>query len=269
MPIRLREVIFDIVSRLPQPLCHWLYAQGWLRSRLASILKYGVPANWLDDRYEAETIAMLREDARPAAVVADIGAHIGFESLVLARLVGESGTVLSFEPDPTNLARLRQNLKINSITNVRLIDRAVSKSTGIHLFDAQGSTTSHLVSGKVDARGGETMQVQTVSLDDFFYDEHAPIPSLLKIDVEGHELAVLEGGERFLAQFKPALLLEMHAEQSMLKCLRLLMPIGYKFKLLEKPDHDLATTACQGKTNFNFFICHVAAVSDPRPIRCG
>jgi FkbM family methyltransferase len=279
--MRLREVIFGIVARLPQRLRHWLYAQDWLRTHLAPILKHSVPADgavvvtvatgplrgmklsidrntpnyyWLDDRYEVEAIAMLHEYAKPASVVADIGAHIGFDTLVLSRLVGESGTVLSFEPDATNLTQLQRNLKINSIRNVRVIDRAVSKSTGTCYFDAQGLTTSCLLSAK---RSERTMRVQTVSLDNFFYDEHAPIPSFLKIDVEGHELAVLQGGERFLRQIKPALLLEMHAEQSMLDCLRLLMPIGYKFTLLEKRDYDLVA-ALEGKSIFKFFICHVA-----------
>jgi FkbM family methyltransferase len=217
----LRELIFGIVSRLPQRLRHWLYGQSWLRTRLAPILKHSVPAHgavvvtvatgplrgmklavdrntpnyyWLDDRYEAEAVAVLHEHAKPAAVVADIGAHIGFDTLLLSRLVGGSGTVLSFEPDATNLTQLRQNLKINSITNVRVIDRAVSESTGTCYFDAQGLTTSCLLSAEPL---GEAMRVQTVSLDDLFYNEHAPMPSFLKIDVEGHELAVLRSEDLF------------------------------------------------------------------------
>jgi FkbM family methyltransferase len=267
---------------------YWLYRQSWLRHRLAPILKHSLPQvgdviltvssgplrdmrlavnrntpnyYWFDDRYETEATAMLQKLARPGATVADIGAHIGFDTLVLSRRVGEAGTVLAFEPDPANLALLRKNVEINAITNVRVIDRAVAACTGMLAFDSQGLTTSHLMAPNEPLTSSATT-VQAVSLDDLLYKERAPIPSLLKIDVEGYELAVLQGAIRFLSQKKPALLLELHTEQSMVECLALLAPLKYKFRLLDEAGGDFVAAALQGGPIAGFFICHIACVVD-------
>jgi FkbM family methyltransferase len=282
---KLRAVAFYFFSKLPQRLRHWLYSKKWLRSRLAPLLKHLVSADtaaivtvptgplhdvklavyrdtpnyyWLDDRYEAETIAFLREYAKQGAIVADIGAHIGFYTLLLSRYVGGTGTVLALEPDPANLVRLRQNLKINSINNVRVIDRAAAATTCTLYFDARGHTTSQLVSD--EALPESAIQVRTVSLDELFCQEHTKIPSLLKIDVEDYEAAVLQGGKQFLSQNRPTLLLEIHSKQSMLDCLRLLMPLAYNFTLLEKTGDDFVASALS-RSSFPTFPCHVACVA--------
>ena len=133
-----------MASSLPQPLRHWLYRQSFLRNRLAPILKRSLPESgeviltvssgplrsmrlavnrdtpnyyWFDDRYEAEATKMLQELAKPGATVADIGAHVGFDTLVLSRRVGEAGMVLAFEPDPANLVLLRQ---VSKSTRLRM-----------------------------------------------------------------------------------------------------------------------------------------------------
>ena len=85
---------------------------------------------------------------------------------------------------------------------------------------------------------------------------------LLKIDVEGHELAVLQGATQFLLQMKPALLLELHTQQSMVECLALLTPLKYKFRLLEKSGEDFIAAAVRGGPIPGFFICHIACVAD-------
>src|SRR5262245_12364840 len=284
----LRDLAVRMVANLPKWLRHRLYHQHGLRNRLAPILKRVVPADgtqvvtvssgplrgmklcverstpnyyWVDDRHEAEVTAMLQQHAKSGAVVADIGAHIGFHTLILSRSVGAGGMVLAFEPDPANLGRLRKNLGINHLRNVRVFNRAVAKSTGVFYFEADGSTTSHLISDGPALE--KAIKIQTVSLDDLFYKEHTPLASLLKVDVEGHEAAVLRGATRFLKEIRPTLLLEVHHEQAMVDCLTLLTPLGYEFTPLKNKGKDFIAAALRGGPIPGFSICHIACFAGP------
>jgi len=287
----LRDLAVRTVANLPKWLRHRLYLHHGLRNRLARILKRLVPADgtqvvtvssgplrgmrlcvdrntpnyyWIDDRHEAEVTAMLQKHAKSGTVVADIGAHIGFHTLILSRSVGEEGMVLAFEPDPTNLGRLRKNLELNQLRNVRVFNRAVAKSTGAFYFEADGSTTSHLICDEPAPE--KAIKIQTVSLDDLFYKEHAPMASLLKVDVEGHEADVLQGATRFLKEMRPPLLLEVHHEQAMVDCLTLLTPLGYEFTPLENKGKDFIASALRGRPIPGFSVCHIACFVGPRNV---
>lgn len=125
----------------------------------------------------------------------DVGAHIGYYSLYLSPLVKR---VWAFEPDRRNHAALSVNLALAS--NVTHVDSAVSTHSGaLRLSVAGGSATSHVAAVGVE--------VAAVSIDDFTRDTGAT-PALIKIDVEGHDLAVLEGARGTLARHQPLVLME-------------------------------------------------------------
>ena len=159
---------------------------------------------WLGS-YEADKQRLFARTVQPGSTVFDIGAHVGFYSLLASSRVGPAGRVFAFEPMPRNLASLREHLRINGVTNVTVIEKAVADAAGVAAFTAAGSSQEgHLLPG------GE-LRIETVALDDLIARDQLPVPDLLKIDVEGAEMRVLGGAKNLLASRHPTIFLATHA----------------------------------------------------------
>jgi FkbM family methyltransferase len=169
----------------------------------------------LSQKYEQDTSAVLRTYLRPGMAVIDVGAHVGCHALLAARLVGPEGKVYAFEPSPDNFALLQKNVALNGYRNVELIPKAVAEKTGTVTFhlSPEGNDRNAIFESSRAARRGRSVQVQTVSLDDFLEQKSWPQVDLIKIDVEGAEPLVFEGMTRLLkrstqlaliAEFAPA-----------------------------------------------------------------
>lgn len=135
----------------------------------------------------------------------DIGANQGVYACALSRSVGEEGQVIAVEPIPRQLERLRDNLKLNEFSQCKVVPAAVS--------DHEGEATLHLGDGDTMAsivRGGEgqTLTVDTVTIDDLVAREAMPRVDLIKIDAEGAELRCLRGASATLSAWRPVLCLE-------------------------------------------------------------
>jgi FkbM family methyltransferase len=176
---------------------------------------------WLGTFDENRQRALARV-MQPGDVFLDIGAHTGFFTLLGSRLVGPEGTVIAFEPLPRNVHFLRVHLATNDINNVRIVEAAVSDSAGEALFsEGPNSYTGEL------SRDGH-IKVRTVTLDDLLANRLIPSASVVKVDVEGAELAVLRGAARLLASpHTRALLVSTHAKAIALECADLLSNAGY------------------------------------------
>jgi FkbM family methyltransferase len=128
--------------------------------------------------------------------VVDVGANIGYYTLLAARLVGEEGKVFAFEPSPDNFALLKQNVEENGYKNVVLIPKAVSDKTATaRLLIDRASSGGHSLSAFRDS--ADFVEVETVSLDEYF-DSRPERIDVLKIDAEGAEMAILNGMHRLL-----------------------------------------------------------------------
>jgi FkbM family methyltransferase len=128
--------------------------------------------------------------------VVDVGANVGYYTLLAARLVGENGKVFAFEPGPDNLALLKQNVKENGYKNVVLVQKAVSDKTATaRLLIDRSSSGGHSLSAFRDS--ADFVDVETVSLDEYFAGRSERI-DVLKIDAEGAEMAILNGMHRLL-----------------------------------------------------------------------
>jgi FkbM family methyltransferase len=159
--------------------------------------------------YEPTVQAALSRLIRPGAVCADIGAHIGYMSLVMAKLAGPSGCVIAFEPDDSNAKLLERNVSLNGgIAAVTVVRAAVTVGGRhmAHLFVGTAASQHSLVRERHHESFGRP--VAAVSLDDFFSRE--PVPDVVKIDVEGAEEQVLRGMKRILETARPAIVLEVH-----------------------------------------------------------
>lgn len=192
----------------------------------------GLHGCWLGT-YERLKQDRFRQLVRPGQVVHDIGANTGFYSLLAARLVGSKGEVHSFEPNPSNVQHLREHMRANDFQQVSVHPCAVSDREGTFQFQCDGSFT-----GRLSDDG--THRVSTVTLDSFLRNDGVP-PDLLKIDVEGAEFDVLNGGMTMLKQCRPTILLATHGEQVHRECVKLLRSLDYELTALESKDEINAT----------------------------
>ena len=154
--------------------------------------------------------AVARELA-PGMTFFDIGANVGFVTLIAASLVGPSGSVHAFEPVPENIAAIRENLELNGIDWVELHETAVARRSGsASLIDSTVSAFSRLeqITSPTEAR--DRIEVAVTSIDELLASGSVPKPDVVKIDVEGAELEVIEGMRDTLAELKPVLLCEVH-----------------------------------------------------------
>ena len=179
------------MKRLAAP---WLHVQV----RANGVRLAGDARHWqlLDEiqrgAFEPETVRLVQTLIRPGSVVVDVGACLGFYTLLAAQLAGPGGTVYAFEPDPRNVRWLRPNIRINHCQNVTVIPSAVSDGSGVRQFFPHQSDPSQS-SLHTTARWARHIPVQAVTLDDVLDGRRV---DLIKLDIEGGELRALEGLRR-------------------------------------------------------------------------
>jgi len=156
-----------------------------------------------DGIFEPFETNLVKKSIKKGDVVLDIGANIGYYTLVFAKLVGEQGKVFSFEPEPFNFNLLKKNVEINNYQNVILQNSAVSNSEGkIKLYLSHEQSGTHRIYPS-EICSKDYVEVKMMRLDDYFKKNSlAEKISFIKIDVEGAELGVLEGMESLLEQNK-------------------------------------------------------------------
>jgi FkbM family methyltransferase len=154
----------------------------------------------------------LSEHLKSGETFYDVGANIGFFTLLGARLVGESGAVVAFEPLPENVRQLERNVMLNQLANVRIVAEAVADvASEERTFwlgaNAEARNAGRLVDGDSE---GQTVRVPVTTIDAAMATNGLRPPSLMKIDVEGEEIAVLRGAVQTLSRYRPLLLVEVH-----------------------------------------------------------
>jgi len=149
---------------------------------------------------------------RPGSVTYDIGANVGFLTLVAAHLAGAAGRVFAFEPLPQNFRQLERNIQINGFEHVEARNIALADQDGPAIFLVSRSPTW----GKLASVSGETaeqigkIEVAVCRLDRVVQTDSLPLPHLIKIDVEGAEIEVLDGAMETIRKARPILLIELH-----------------------------------------------------------
>jgi FkbM family methyltransferase len=163
--------------------------------------------------YELDTTLLVQSLLRPTNVAVDVGASIGYYSLLFAKLVGEKGKVYAFEPQPLNCDALDHSIQTNGYSNIiKVVQKAVSNKTGfssLYLSDEGDQLASLYQTPKYDKESRRV--VETITLDEFFESERWPTVDLIKMDIQGAEKAALEGAKRLItrnSQLK--LILEFH-----------------------------------------------------------
>jgi FkbM family methyltransferase len=177
---------------------------------------------------------------RAGDVFYDIGANVGFFTVIGARLVGPTGAVYAFEPVKQNARFVRRNAQRNGFGNVTVIPKAVSDRTGrasLYLAEYAGGAVLSVAAPPPDLKG--TVCVDAVSIDDSCATGKLPAPSVVKIDVEGAELHVLNGMRRTLVNATPVVIFELddRTKDALAKkqaaCEDLLRSLGYSVERIE------------------------------------
>lgn len=159
--------------------------------------------------WEEEAQNLMMKHIQPGFVVYDVGGNYGIHTLLFARLVKEQGHVYSFEPLSEILAELESNIELNDFRNVTCLELAIDSRTGTTpFFKGHHVGAGHLATD-LEALD-EKVTVETITLDDFVFEQRHRPPNFIKIDVEGTEGRVLEGGRRTLNTSRPILLVDLH-----------------------------------------------------------
>lgn len=190
--------------------------------------------NFMGGRHESFQDKYMDETLQDGSIFIDVGAHLGRFTLLGARLVGEKGLVVALEPDYHVFQRLLENLELNNLQNVIALPIAASNRNFLARFRL--STTSGWSS--LTNMHKETVlaevSIPAFTLDTLVESLRLERVDIVKIDVEGAEDEVLEGAVKLLDTFKPALLIEVHAEDPWAKCKRILENNGYEYIVIHR-----------------------------------
>jgi FkbM family methyltransferase len=170
-------------------------------------------------------LELLRQLCRPGGTAFDVGANAGTHTVPLAKHVGESGFVYAFEPQRVVFQTLCANVALNSLLNVECVHAAVGAAPGTVLIpdlDYNAPANYGGISPKLFESG---RPVRQIVLDDYC---GLPAVDLVKIDVEGMELDVLQGAARFIERFRPLMYVENDRVDRSEALIRALGDAGYR-----------------------------------------
>jgi FkbM family methyltransferase len=212
-------------------------------------------------RVDSVLYDMAEELVKPGSVVWDVGANVGLFSLCAAAAAGQPGFVLSIEPDfwlAHLITRSSQGIARHPCSRIQVLCASISDSNRVASLEIaeRARASNHLVgtAGSTQANGLRCIQ-PTVSLTLDFLLDYFPAPSVLKIDVETHEVSVLKGAARLLKEIRPTIWCEVSKENST-EVTELLHAAGYQLYGAEVRPHPPTPRAWY----------HTLAVPQPFPV---
>lgn len=196
--------------------------------------------------YEYSTIAFLHNVIKHQDIIIDVGANIGYLSLVCSKLVGTNGMVLSFEPDPLNFSYLKENIALNNANNISAHQLALSNQNSVlklyhSKIDHNAGAHSMMYNERVVSE--DYVEIQAMIFDNTEIQKSIPKVDFIKIDVEGVEMDVLQGMYQTIQKHKPMLLIEISAEYQNMRGLSVK---GFKEYLLSNHGYTSYTITNQG-----------------------
>jgi len=233
-----RIVAAKLLPKIPYPVLKGpirgtKFVLGSLAGRGGGVSVY---FNLVEEKQTIEFTNQLRSND----TVFDVGANVGYYSVIASKIIGTKGTVIAFEPVVRNLHYLYKHVELNNLRNVMILPFACSDTSSFETFSfGFSSAEGHLIqsnSNIMQKFDPESVAfVCTITIDDFV-DNTGVGPSVIKIDVEGAELSVLKGAERTLSTVKPKIFLSVHTSELEIECQRYLSKIGYQYKLLDEKE---------------------------------
>ena len=198
-------------------------------------LKYLYRAYRYKHKIDPNEINYIYKNLQPNDIAVDIGAHKGGYLYWMQKKVGKNGRVYAFEPQPKLHQYISKIIQVNNYSQVTLEHKGVSIQKGIlelNIPMTKSGTSPGATIEKVNHQGDfKQVKVDVITLDEYFFNKNI-FPSLIKIDVEGHEKAVLEGGIKLLKKCKPKIVMECENRHlndgDVFDIFKILINIGYK-----------------------------------------
>ena len=197
---------------------------------------------------EPLTTDLFKKEIKRNDIILDIGAHIGYYTLIFAKLVGKEGKIFAFEPHPNNFALLKKNVEINDYQNVILEEKAVSDKNGkIRLYISEKSSGLHRIYKYEPEHIWKFIEVESIRIDDYFKDYNGKI-DWIKIDIEGGEWAAFQGmpllleknkNLKIVTEFSSCFLKEFGIQPG--EYLKLLQKYGFKIYNLNEDKRKIET----------------------------
>jgi FkbM family methyltransferase len=201
----------------PEGMTDVTVAAGYLAGMRLSLDMKTEKDFWLGT-YEPDLQSAIVDLVKPGMVAYDVGANIGYFSLLLARMVGSSGKVFAFEALPANVQRLKNNVSLNDLGDiVTVVPAAIVDRNQPVDFLLGPSTSTGKVKGPFGRHFAESQEVTTVEgigLDEYTYSQTHMEPSIIKMDIEGGEVLAFPGMRRVLRQARPLMFVELHGEEA-------------------------------------------------------
>lgn len=175
---------------------YWLNSTGYVDE---CIINTGV--------FEPSSTEVVKKLVRPGDVVLDVGANIGYYSVLLSKLVGDQGKVICFEPTKHFGKVLDMNISANNLNNVEIINCGLSdKRQELEIHIGQSSATLHVPGNQ---KSNLSERISLITLDEFLEEYPLSKVDFIKIDVDGHEPLFFEGAWKTLDVYDPIVLLEV------------------------------------------------------------
>jgi FkbM family methyltransferase len=192
-------------------------------------------ALYFEGSWEIETRDTLASILRPGMVALDVGANMGYYTLLFARLLGDNGLVVAFEPTAWACAKLLRNIELNGFTNIKVEKLALSDKSGTRQVapDERAFRASWAFSGAPARSATESVAFQT--LDSYMHATDMATVDFIKIDVDGYEYRVVNGALETIRAHRPVVLIEIGGEtmgqlgDSRQDLVALLDQLGYAF----------------------------------------
>ena len=202
-------------------------------------------AGFLSGKYELPVQEALSSLVRPGDVFYDIGANVGYFSILAGRLAGPGGAIYAFEPVPVNASLVERNARLNHLENVQVMRIAISRQTGrSELLLASYAGGAVLKGAGIPPDFAGSITVETSTVEDLLKIRKIRPPDIVKIDVEGAELDVLKGMIEVLREKRPKLIIEvddaneLKCEEKLAACREFLRDFRYRTKVLPNSYED-------------------------------
>lgn len=205
-------------------------------------------------RYEADIQELLSHEATGCQVTYDVGAHVGFFTLLFGHVTGDSGTVIAFEPSESEASRVEELVRCNQMQDRVTVERfaVCDEVAQLVFFTGHASFTGILdkVSKSHNRDNQTSVTVQGITLDEFVYGRNNPAPDLMKIDVESAEASVIRGAKRLLTEKRPKMLIEVHGPTPCKDTITEVLALGYQIEFLGPDGRVRVTEPDQLKDQF-------------------
>jgi len=222
------------------------------------LLKFGM--------WEKGEMDLFKKTVKKGWTVLDIGANIGYPSLLLSSLVGENGKVIAFEPDKNNIQMLEKNIKANNCKNITIVPMAVSDHTGVGtLYISSSHSGDHRIYDLPDEKR-KAQNINTIRLDDYF--KSSGKIDFVQMDVQGAEEVVFKGMKSLLNRNKSInILLEFWPEglrkmgSSPVDFLKMIEKLGFQLAYINQSNGGVSKTSvkqcmemCKGGYDISLFL---------------